>query len=172
MKHIVGVSDMKISDKPDDEIITYSLGSCIGVTVYDPVVRVGGLLHYQLPSSQDSPERASQNPYMYADTGVIALFHAAYRLGASKKRIQIKIAGGSSILDKNDMFMIGHRNYISIKKIFWKNKVFIDAEDIGGNSWRTMRFDIGTGDVWIKTELSENRLEASQYPSVYPGAST
>ena len=82
MNLIVGVSDMKVSNDREAILITYSLGSCIGVAIYDSVARVGGLLHYMLPESGLDQEKARKNPYMFADTGIPALFKAAYKLGA------------------------------------------------------------------------------------------
>jgi len=158
MKHVVGVSDMKVTNRPEDEIVTHSLGSCIGVSIYDPVARVGGLLHFQLPTSKDSPEKAAGNPFMYADTGIPAFFKAAYSLGGEKGRMKVKIAGGASVADKNDFFQIGNRNYVMVKKLFWKNGVLIDSEDIGGNSWRTMRLEMASGNVWIKNGKGEYPL--------------
>ncbi len=157
-KLLVGVSDMKVSANEGDIIVTHSLGSCIGVTIYDPAAKVGGMLHYQLPTSEDSRERAAENPHMFADTGVPLLFKSAYRLGAEKKRIIVKVAGGSNVMDKTGFFQIGRRNYVSLKKILWKNGVLIDSEDVGGNSWRTMRLEIGSGRVLIKNGSGEFEL--------------
>lgn len=158
MKHVVGVSDMKISGDPVDEIITHSLGSCIGITIYDPVARVGGILHFQLPSAKDNPQKAAENPYMYGDTGIPAFFKAAYAMGADKRRLTVKVAGGSNVADKSGFFQIGHRNSVIMKKLFWKNGVMIDAEDIGGNGWRTMRLEIDSGRVSIKNGSGEYQL--------------
>ena len=158
MRHTVGVSDMKVSRTPGDILVTHSLGSCIGVAIYDPRAQVGGMLHYQLPLSQDNPERARENPFMYADTGIPLLFRSAYKLGAEKKRLVVKIAGGARVLDDNKFFNIGHRNYVVLKKLFWKNGVFIASEDVGGNSWRTMRLHIDTGEIFIKTQKGEHAL--------------
>lgn len=150
MRHVVGVSEMKVSRSEGDIIVTHSLGSCIGVAIYDAKAGVGGLLHYQLPLSRENPDRARENPCMYADSGIPHLFKAAYALGADKKRMIVKVAGGARVLDNNNFFNIGQRNYIALKKIFWKNGVFIQSEDVGGETWRTMHLEIGTGRVWIK----------------------
>lgn len=158
MRHTVGISEMRLAADPGDEIITHSLGSCIGVSIYDPAAMVGGILHYQLPQADQSPEKAQENPCMFADTGIPALFKAAYRLGADKKRIIVKVAGGSCVADVNDFFQIGRRNYIMLQKIFWKNGVIISAEDVGGNSWRTMKLVMDTGRVTIKNGTGEREL--------------
>ena len=115
MNVVVGVADMKISNNIEDVIVTYSLGSCIGITIYDPIAKVGGMLHYMLPQSKNSSSNNSYNPYIYADTGIPTLFKSAYSLGAQKSKIIVKVAGGSKILDNNDFFAIGKRNYIILK---------------------------------------------------------
>ncbi len=104
MKQIVGVADMKVSNNPTDNVITYSLGSCIGLVIYDPVARAGGILHYMLPESAIDKEKASRKPFMFADTGIPRLFKAAYAMGAKKPRIKIFVAGGAEILDQNGFF--------------------------------------------------------------------
>jgi chemotaxis protein CheD len=150
VKVIVGVSDMKVSAKPGDELVTYSLGSCIGVVIYDPVVKVGGMLHYMLPESSLDEEKAKRNPYMFADTGIPALFKASYALGAQKQRMKVLIAGGAQILDQQGFFNIGKRNHMAVKKMFFRNNVIATYEDVGGNVNRTVRLDILSGDMHIK----------------------
>jgi len=147
---IVGVSDMKVSNDAEASLITYSLGSCIGVAIYDPIVRVGGLLHFMLPDSNLDKAKAERNPYMFADTGIPALFKSTYKLGAEKKRMRVVVVGGAQVLDQKGFFNIGKRNHIAARKIFWKNKVMVDYEDVGGNVNRTIRVDIGNGDIWVK----------------------
>ncbi|MEA1969221.1 MAG: chemotaxis protein CheD [Thermodesulfobacteriota bacterium] len=151
MKQIVGVADMKVSNRPTESIITYALGSCIGLVIYDPVVRVGGILHYMLPESSIDKEKAAARPYMFADSGIPRLFKAAYNLGAVKQRIRVYVAGGAEILDQKGFFNIGKRNYMALKKMFFKNKIMIDKQNVGGNTNRTVRIEIATGDIYIKT---------------------
>jgi len=151
MKIIVGIADMQITNDPDATLITYSLGSCIGVAIYDPAARVGGLLHYMLPDSSIDLQKAQQNPWMFADTGIPLLFKEAYKLGAEKKRLQVKIAGGSQIMDESGYFNIGKRNHMALRKIFWKNNVLIQSEEIGGSVNRTLAVELSSGKVWIKT---------------------
>ena len=158
MEQVVDIADFKVSASPGDVLVTYSLGSCIGVTIWDPKVQVGGMLHYMLPDSSLSPEKAETNPAMFADTGVPALFRAAYELGASKKNIVVKVAGGSQLLDDNGTFNIGKRNYVMLRKIFWKNGVLIEAEDVGGSVSRTLRLAVGSGSVTLKSQGKETTL--------------
>lgn len=152
---VVDIADLAVSADPTATLITYSLGSCIGVAVWDPVVRVGGMLHYMLPESQLSPEKARSSPAMFCDTGVPRLFRAAYELGAVKSRLVVKVAGGSQLLDDNGTFNIGKRNYLALRKIFWKNGVMIAAENVGGSISRTLKLDVGTGAVTIRSRNEE-----------------
>lgn len=68
--HIVNISDMKFSTNEEDVIVTYSLGSCLGVTAYDPKIKIGGLVHCLLPTAGAAREKARDNPFMFVNTGV------------------------------------------------------------------------------------------------------
>lgn len=157
-KTVVHVSDAKVSNNPEDVLITYSLGSCIAVCLYDPTVHTGGMLHYQLPDSKTDPERAKEKPFMFADTGMQLLIDKLISLGVNKKRMRIKIAGGAEMDTGPKGFDIGKRNYLAIRKIMWKNGMFIDGEDIGGSSPRNMYLNIATGEVIVKTNGQEKGL--------------
>ena len=152
MVHVIGIGEMKTSDSEEDQIVTYALGSCLGVTIYDPVVRVGGMVHLQLPSSRSAPDKAAERPCMFVDTGVPRLFREAYGLGARKDRIEIKVAGGAQILDERGHFKIGERNYAMLRKLLWKNGLLIQAEDVGGTVSRTLSIDVGTGQVLVRSD--------------------
>jgi chemotaxis protein CheD len=150
MQVVVGVAEMRISNQAEQVVITHALGSCIGVAIYDPLVKVGGLLHYMLPDSGLDVEKGRENPCMFADTGIPRLFKECYRLGAVKHRMRVKVAGGSQVLGGPEHFNIGRRNYAALRKIFLKNNVLIDNEDVGGVKARTMYLEIATGKVWVK----------------------
>ena len=155
---IVGIADMKVSDDPKVTLVTHALGSCIGVAVYDPVARVGGILHYMLPESKMDHKKAKETPLMFADTGIPLLFKACYKIGADKKRMIVKVAGGARIMDPSEVFNIGKRNYAALRKIFWRNNVLVDAEDIGGTSNRTMWLSVATGEVWLRVHGREHKV--------------
>lgn len=152
---IVGISDIKVSNNTEDVIVTYALGSCIGIVVFDPVAKVGGMLHYMLPESALDQNKARENPAMFADTGIPLLFKSCYKLGAEKKRMLIKAAGGASILDDTNFFRIGQKNVMAMRKIFWKNNVMIDREDTGLNYNRTVRLEMSTGKVFVRSSGGE-----------------
>jgi len=156
-KIIVGVGDLAVSDNRDAELVTYSLGSCIGVVIHDAVAGVGGLLHLMLPNSSLNPERAKRQPAVFADTGLPLLFKSAYKLGAKKGRLRVVVVGGSQVMDSSGYFNIGKRNYTAVRKIFWRNNVLVDKEDVGGNVNRTVTLEMATGRVWVKTNGKETK---------------
>jgi chemotaxis protein CheD len=150
MKRVIGVADMAISNNAGESLITYSLGSCIAVVIYDPTVKVGGMLHYMLPEASLDPEKAKRIPAMFADSGIPALFKQSYQYGAKKTNMIVKVVGGAQILDENGVFNIGKRNYLALRKLFFKNNVMIAAEHVGGNVNRTVRLEMATGQVVLK----------------------
>ncbi len=90
----MGISDCKVSRNPGDVLVTYALGSCICLAVYDPQAKVGGLLHFMLPDSSLDAAKAKETPAMFADTGIPLLFKSCYAQGAEKKRMIVKVAAG------------------------------------------------------------------------------
>ncbi|MFH1154055.1 MAG: chemotaxis protein CheD [Pseudomonadota bacterium] len=151
MKLIVGVADMKVSNNPADSIVTYSLGSCIGLVVFDFAQRVGGVLHYMLPESDLDRDKALVKPFMFADTGIPRFLEQAVALGASRSRMKVMAFGGSQILDQKGFFNIGRQNYMALKSILSDNNMLITHQEVGGTVNRTIRLDIGSGDVFVKT---------------------
>ncbi len=153
MKHIVGVADMKIACCRGDHLMTFALGSCLGIAIHDPVAGIGGLLHVMLPLSTIDPVKAAENPFMFVDTGVPRLFLNCYKAGAQKQRLVVKVAGGASLQGPGveDHFQIGKRNVVMLRKLLWKNGVLLTAHDVGGTHSRTMTLEIGSGVVTVKT---------------------
>jgi len=152
MVHVVGMADIKISRDPGDKLITYALGSCLGISIHDQTVGVGGLLHVMLPTSIIDQAKKNDNPLMFVDTAVPILFYECYKLGADKSRLTVKVAGGASIsIDHEyDCFRIGERNFAMLQKVLEKNNVFLKSYDVGLNVSRMMLLDIATGKVEVK----------------------
>jgi chemotaxis protein CheD len=157
-RKIVDISDAQVSRNPADVLVTYSLGSCIGVTLYDPSAKVGGMLHYQLPESKLDPEKAKKNPFMFADTGMAILLNKCLAGGAKKNGLKVKLAGGAAMATGPKGFDIGKRNHLAIRKILWKNGLFIDGEDVGGSAPRNMYLHIDEGIVAIRSVGVETNL--------------
>jgi chemotaxis protein CheD len=147
----VDIADFKVSCDPDIVLVTYALGSCIGVMVHDPVRRAAGMIHYMLPLSETSPEKAKVRPAMFADVGIPLLFHSMYALGCEKHNLIVKVAGGGTLHDESGRFAIGQRNYTVLRKMFWKTGVIISAEDVGGSKSRTVRLSVSTGRCTIQS---------------------
>lgn len=146
----VGVSDAKISRTPEDVIVTYSLGSCIGVCIYDARIRLGGMLHFQLPDSKLNIEKAEIRPYMFADTGLVCLLNEMKTKGAQKGNLTVKLAGGAAMQNGPSNFEIGKRNFIAIRKSLWKAGLMITSTDVGGEVARTLHMNIATGKITVK----------------------
>ena len=144
---------MKISTSKEDEIITYALGSCLGITLYDPVLQIGAMVHVMLPSSSIDPLKAASNPCMFVDTGLKKLFLDTYKTGAQRNRLVVIAAGGACAngLDQDDYFQIGKRNVTILRNLLWKNGIMLKNCDFGGNLARTMSLNLCNGEVLIRT---------------------
>jgi chemotaxis protein CheD len=149
---------MQVSNNRDDILVTYSLGSCIGLSLYDPVACVGGMIHCMLPLSKIDEAKAKSNPQMFTDTGVMALIQAIFDLGAERKNLIAKVAGGALLLDEKKLFRIGERNFTILRKVLWKNNILIAAEDVGDSVARTMYLYMRSGKTVIKSCGQEREL--------------
>ncbi|MBP7459773.1 MAG: chemotaxis protein CheD [Candidatus Delongbacteria bacterium] len=152
---IVGIGDAKMSKLPVDQIITYSLGSCLGITIYDPGSKIGGMIHLMLPDSGIESFNRTINPYKYVDTGIPLIFNQLQKMGLDRKRAVIKVAGASQLLDSKGIFNIGKKNYEALQTILAKDQLRITASDIGGTINRTMTLNIDTGRVVLKCSNQE-----------------
>ncbi|MCM0650477.1 chemotaxis protein CheD [Clostridium swellfunianum] len=147
----VGIADLNAGSAPD-KLITVGLGSCIGIALYDKVLGIGGLAHIMLPDS--TLFNTVNNPIKFADLAIPMLLSRMEKLGATKKNLRAKIAGGASMFNFSDKSMImdvGNRNSQAVKAVLEKLSIPILGEDVGGNKGRTMIFDTKTGIVQIRT---------------------
>ena len=145
----VGIADAKVVAAREGAIITHALGSCIGVTLFDPQAGVGGMLHYMLPQPGTSDD---SRKHMFASTGVPALFRQAYALGAKKERLVVCAAGGAELFDDSGRFRVGERNRTILRKLLWKNGVTLAGEHTGGDFARTMILELATGNVTVRAK--------------------
>ena len=155
-KIIVNIANLAVSNDESTTLTAYSLGSCLGVAIYDPVAKAGGLLHAMLPDSAIDPAKASSHPAMFVDTGVAALFRAAYQIHAEKHRVLITVAGAAEILDTSGCFNLGQQNHHALQQLFQQHTLSIHAEQTGGVVNRTMYLNIGTGEVRVKISGQAN----------------
>jgi len=154
-KIIVDIAGIEVSRNPSDILVTYALGSCLGVALYDPVARVGGLGHFMLPESNVENGSTTMNPLKYVNSGVPILYKTMYKYGARKENIQNAIIGGSKIMYDNGFFDIGRKNYAALRKIFWKNNILINKKHVGGNVNRTVQLEVATGEVTVRLSTGE-----------------
>ena len=158
MKVIVDISDAKVSNSTNDVIITYSLGSCIGVTLYDARIKAGGMLHYQLPSSKNEQRSTRNNPLMYADSGMDYMLDRLRAMGANMKRMSVKIAGGAQMLiapGLSDRFNVGQRNVDMTQTALAQHHIRVAGCDTGGTQGRTMRLFVATGELKVRFVTGE-----------------
>ncbi len=147
----VGMADLNICKSPDI-ITTIGLGSCIGLILYDPVTKIGGMVHYMLPDSTQI--RNNGNIAKFADTGIEELLKQVIAAGANKSRLVAKIAGGAKMFATTGMSNIGNigeRNAEAAKEILKKKGIKLIAEDTGLNYGRTVELHCETGEFYIKS---------------------
>lgn len=145
----VGIADLKLT-RLEGELITYALGSCIGICFYDPVIRLGGLLHVMLPYADGG---SPGNVYKYADTGIEETLRKMKAFGGVGNRITAKIAGGARMFDLPETSALGNiggRNREAVKSLLLRSGVRLTGEDTGSNYARTMSMEVATGRVKIK----------------------
>ena len=148
-KLTVGIADMKIG-KGNDLLVTYALGSCIGLCFHDPRLKLGALLHIMLPINM---ETGRKNPLKYADTGIRETLRQMEAKGSSRARITVKIAGGAKMFEVNggNLGNIGQRNIESVHTVLKKEGIRLLGEHVGGNVARTLLFDVESGQSCIRS---------------------
>lgn len=148
----VNFSESKISTNPSETLVAFSIGSGIGVSMYDAVTGVGAVLNFVLPDSATIlPEKAAHLPCMFADTGMQTLLDALNDIGVKTETMKIVIAGGAHILDQPSGYNIGLKNHQAITSILSRKNLVLHHEDIGGSTRRTLSLDIRTGCSTIQT---------------------
>lgn len=139
----VGMADLKACKAPD-ALTTLGLGSCVGVCLYDPVTKVSGMAHVMLPDSKQIVSKQS-NPMKFADTGIDMLVKQMISMGADKRRLKAKIAGGAQMFafsggGSSGIGRVGDRNVEAVKAKLKQLSIPIVAEDTGANYGRTIEF--------------------------------
>ena len=144
----VGIGDMKIARR-EGTLITYALGSCVGITFYDPMIKLGALVHVLLPEAGDN---AAGNIFKFADTGIKETLRKLEVFGGVKSRYQCKIAGGAKMFEMSaGIGNIGERNVKMVEKVLAEEHIRVMAKDVGANYARTMLLDVTTGTVKVRT---------------------
>ena len=147
-KVTVGIADMKILQWRG-ELITYALGSCIGICLYDPETKLASLIHIMLPINM---ETGRKNTMKYADTGIRETVRQLEARGARKARMVAKIAGGAKMFEMSEkagLGNIGQRNIESVRLNLRREGIRILAENVGGSVARTLSFFPENGQAQI-----------------------
>lgn len=152
MMKIVGIGEYIISGEKEDVIKTYSLGSCVAITIYCPKRKVSGMVHIALPSAINEQDLIDR-PARFADSAIpLMLNKFCYTYGCNINDLQVGIFGGALSLRKDDSFKIGLRNVQSIKSILSNKGIPIQMNDTGGYCSRTIEVDVETGVVRIDSQ--------------------
>ena len=142
-KLIIGIADMKMA-RGDGMLVTYALGSCIGICLYDQKIKLGALVHIMLPLNM---ETGRKNPMKYADTGIKETIKMMEAKGASRARLTAKIAGGAKMFEISGGTFgnIGQRNIESVHMFLKREGIKLLKEEVGGTTARTLLFDVSNG---------------------------
>lgn len=146
----VGMADYKTAKTPDI-LMTAGLGSCIGICMHDPMLKVGGMAHIMLPTANGNK---TGNPAKYADTAIVLLLNGILQLGASKTRLRAKMAGGAQMFSfpgKPQVLKIGDRNAEAVEQELKRYGIPLLVADVGGSFGRTIHFDVSTGELKVRT---------------------
>jgi len=151
----VGIADMGVAESPNT--LRTILGSCVGICIYDPKAKIGGLSHIMLPSSK----KPSNNLKKYADTAIPLMIDEMIKLGADSSRMVAKLAGGATMFKHSEnslMGDIGKNNIVSVREILGSLKIPVLSEEVGGDYGRTIDFYLETGELKIKTIGKEPKI--------------
>ena len=151
---VVGISDQQVVC-PSDHLITYALGSCVGICLYDQVKQVSGLAHILLPESFRSGNK--NEVYKFADTAIEALVNSMEKQGGSGNRLVAKIAGGASMF-VNSIMNIGERNVEVVKRELLRLNIKLVAEDTGANYGRTVKFSADDGKMTVTSIGKDTKI--------------
>jgi len=145
----VGLGEQVISKQPDDVLVAYGLGSCLGIGMFDPVARVAGLLHAVLPESNNGDGSSSK----YVTSGIHNLIDGMVKAGANPSRLVVRMAGGANMLvsaSLSQVFEIGSRNIAAAHKTFQQMNIKLAGIEVGGNVGRTVKLYVVTGKMTVR----------------------
>lgn len=152
MDMIIGIGEYAISCNQEDSIKTYALATCVAVTAYSPLKRVGGMVHIALPYITDI-ELSKSRPGYFATTGIPLLINLLLnKFGCLKEELNINIYGGADSICRKDIFNLGKRNINAVETVLSSYNLKIHRAEVGGLISRTIKLDILTGIVQISTQ--------------------
>ncbi len=149
----LGLGERAISRDPDDVLVAYGLGSCLGISMVDPITRISGLLHAVLPGAASGLPSSDPNSHKYVDSGIEDMLAAVIKEGAIKSRLIVRIVGGANMLISPGMtssFDIGTRNMDTARKTLQSLNMKITAEEVGGHTGRTVHVYVADSRVTVR----------------------
>jgi chemotaxis protein CheD len=151
----VGIGQIAVSKDTSEVLVAYGLGSCVGVSAYDPVAHICGLAHILLPESNNSAS-ATREPAWYAAAGITNLLRELTALGAIPGRLVVKLAGGAAVLGEANAskFRIGERNAEVIIELLRQRNIRPCATSLGGSKGRTVELHVVSGKTFVRTAAS------------------
>ena len=154
---MVGLGEVKVSQDPEAILACLGLGSCVAVSVFDPVAKVGAMAHVVLPKSHG---KTGQRAGRYADVAVPLLLQQIRDLGAVDSRLEICLAGGAQMSlapGLGTAFKIGEDNVAAVLAVLMAEGLEPRAVETGGSKGRTMRLSIESGKATVASAGQENR---------------
>ena len=151
----IGIADLAVSASPN--ILRTILGSCIGICIYDPHTKIGGMSHIMLPTGNKSPANFKK----YADTAIPFLIDEMVKLGSDKSRLIVKLAGGATMFKYTETSAvgdIGQNNINSVREVLSNLNIPILSEDVGGDRGRTIDFYLNSGELKIKIIGEDSKI--------------
>ncbi len=147
----VGMAEIKITKAPN-RLVTTGLGSCIGLCIYDPVSKIGGMAHIVLPQVTSLGDGDPGGKY--AVTAIPLLVENMLKFGANRYRLAAKMAGGAEMFTfqgQNSVLKIGQRNAETIRGLLDDAGIPLVSQEVGGNFGRTIEFNTENGELWVRT---------------------
>jgi chemotaxis protein CheD len=149
----LGLGECAISRNPEDVLVAYGLGSCLGISMIDPLTRIAGLIHAVLPGAANGLPSSDSTSHKYVDSGIEDLLAAVIKEGANKNRLIVRIVGGANMLVSPGMtnsFDIGTRNMETARKTLQRLNLKITAEEVGGHTGRTVHVYVADSRVTVR----------------------
>jgi chemotaxis protein CheD len=149
----VGLGEQAISRNPEEVLVAYGLGSCMGVAIVDPVTRLSGLLHAVLPRVTDGMDGSAANAARYVESGIEGLIAALMEKGASRARLSVRLVGGANMLIAAGLtrsFDIGTRNIEAARTTLSRLKIPLAAAEVGGHQGRTVHVYVADSRVTVR----------------------
>jgi len=147
----VNMSEMKIARAPD-LLVTRGLGSCLGITLYDPVKKIGAMAHPMLPDIDKA--KIKSNPCRFVNSVINKIIEDLKKEGCLKMNLVAKLFGGAhmfSFIAQDSILNVGEKNIEMAEAIFQQYGIKVAAEELRGTIGRTIELDLENGKVRVMT---------------------